>query len=78
MSLVSKKRKIGIKTRFSIDVAKKRAEEVFGFAPCGVSWDSLMKDSLIIHYIDLSCCCDEATDKSNCLVGKLSHNCNCK
>jgi hypothetical protein len=33
---------------------------------------------LIINYIDLSCCCDEATNKSNCLVGKLSHNCNCK
>jgi hypothetical protein len=78
VSIVSKKHKIGINNRFYQDVAQKRPEHVFGLKPCGVSWDSLIKDSLIINYIDLSCCCDEATNKSNCLVGKLSHNCNCK
>lgn len=78
MSIVNKNKLKGIKEKYSHDVAAKKPEQVFGFKPCGVSWDALIKDNLIIHYISLTNCCDKQTAITNCLIGKLSHNCNCK
>lgn len=75
MSTVSKKQIAKAKKKFGANVAGMKPQEVFGFKPCGISWDQLFKDALILHYIDIDCF--EKEPVSQCLYGKLSNNCNC-
>lgn len=75
MSIVNKKQIAKAKKKFSSNVAKMKPEEVFGMKPCGVNWNQLFKDDLILNYIDIDCFQKEPV--SQCLIGKMSSNCNC-
>ena len=76
MSIATENRNRKLKSKFSKNVAKMRPHEIFGLKPCdGISWDKLFKDALILDFIRLDSGCNK-TD-IDCLIGKMSNNCNC-
>jgi hypothetical protein len=62
VSIVNLKNRRDIERKFAQDVAEKKAEVVFGFDPCGCSWESLAKDALVLHYLSLQECCEDCVE----------------
>ncbi len=75
---VSDKKLLGLKKTFAKNVASMHNEEIFGSPNCdGISWECLIKDFMILEMLE--CHTKEVLSQMdiNCLVGKLSNECNC-
>jgi hypothetical protein len=59
------------------EVASIKNFEIFGVGKCEATWEEIFKDYLIIDALKCMPYNFYSKDDENCLISKLSENCNC-
>jgi len=65
------------KLQLSLDIASNRNHEMFGLKGCEENWNNIFMRYLIMDVLECSPYGFYSESTENCLINKLSENCNC-